>query len=76
VELRVNDLAATETLGPGGDDCRDIDIRFDDDAPKAPVEAAPVDSVAAAPLHGLPSSDDKTDDNDEDELRRLLEGLR
>jgi len=76
VELRVNDLAGAETLGPGGDDCCDIDIRFEDDAPQAPVEAAPVDSAAAAPLRRLPSSDDKTDDDDGDELRRLLEGLR
>jgi pSer/pThr/pTyr-binding forkhead associated (FHA) protein len=77
VELRANDLAAAETLGPGGDDRSDIDIRFEDDAPQAPVEAAPVDSAGAAPLRGLPSSDEKTDDDDEgDELRRLLEGLR
>jgi len=76
VELRVNVLAGAETLGPGGDDCCDIDIRFEDEAPQAPVEAAPVDSAAAAPLSGIPSSDAKTDDDDEDELRRLLEGLR
>jgi pSer/pThr/pTyr-binding forkhead associated (FHA) protein len=77
VELRAIDLAAAETLGPEGDDRSDIDIRFEDDAPEAPVEAAPGDSAAAAPPLGLPSSDDKTDDDDEeDELRRLLEGLR
>jgi pSer/pThr/pTyr-binding forkhead associated (FHA) protein len=75
VELRVNDLTAAETLGPGGDDRADIDIRFDDDDPRGPVVAAPVDSAAAAPLRGIPSSEDKNDD-DEDELRRLLEGLR
>jgi hypothetical protein len=77
VELRPNDLAAAETLGPGGDDRADIDIRFDDDDPQGPVAAAPVDSAgAAAPPLGLPSSEDKNDDNEGDELRRLLEGLR
>jgi pSer/pThr/pTyr-binding forkhead associated (FHA) protein len=76
VELRANDLAAAEALGPGGDDRSDIDIRFEDDAPQAPIEAAPVDSAsAAAPSLRLPSSDDRNDD-DGDELRRLLEGLR
>ena len=77
VELRVNDLAAAETLGPGGDDRSEIDIRFEDDAPQASIEAAPVDSAgSAAPSHGLPSSDAKKDDDEGDELRRLLEGLR
>ena len=77
VELRVNDLAAAETLGPGGDDRSEIDIRFEDDAPQASIEAAPVDSAgSAAPSPGLPSSDAKKDDDEGDELRRLLEGLR
>ena len=75
VELRTIDLVAADTLGPEVDDRCDIDIRFEDDAPEAPVEAAPVDSAPAPPLR-RPSSDDKTDDDEGDELRRLLEGLR
>lgn len=77
VELRANDHTAAETLGPGGDDRPDIDIRFEDAAPQAAIEAAPVGSAGGAePSPRLPSSDDRNDGEDGDELRRLLEGLR
>jgi pSer/pThr/pTyr-binding forkhead associated (FHA) protein len=78
VELRVNDLATGETLGPGGDGGSDIDIRFEDDA-QAPVDAArgAVERPSGLASGLAPSADDlSSDDDDDDELRRLLEGLR
>ena len=77
VELRANDLAAAETLGPGGDAHGDIDIRFEDDDPPGPVGhradvPRPVGSPPAAPP--TPTGDD-SEDGDGEELRRFLDGL-
>lgn len=76
VELRVNDLAAAETLGPGGDERSDIDIRFDGDEGS---ESTVPPAVAPSRRGGEPSpqSTQVADDeaSDQDELRRFLEGL-
>lgn len=76
VELRAIDLAAAETLGPGGDGRGDIDIRFEDDAPPGGAAAPDVASLHDAPPPAAPPSTDRSDDDDEGaELRRFLEGL-
>ena len=77
VELRTNDLAAAETLGPGGEGLSDIDISFEDDdrpAPAGPRADGPrrAPSPPAAPPQ--PAVDDSAADDGE-ELRRFLEGL-
>ena len=77
VELRVNELAAGDRPGPGGDGGSDIDIRFEDDA-QAPVDSArgAVELPSRLPAELAPSAEDVSSNDDDDELRRLLEGLR
>ena len=75
MELRANDLAAAETLGPGGKERSDIDIRFEDEDPSGPMGPAvnaPRPSVPQADTPPRPAAEDSDDD---EELRRFLEGL-